>query len=261
MMTPALLIFDCDGVLAATERAGHRVAFNQMFDELSIPLHWSNDEYAALVSIGGGKERLASVLTPALREQLGLPEDEEVRKQEVARWLGVKTRRYTELVTAGALPGRPGVKRLIGEADRSGWTVAVCSTSARESVLAVLQHVIGPELATRVHIFAGDIVARKKPAPDIYLYALDSLGFGPHNAVVVEDSGIGCRAAVGAGLATVITVSAYTGGDDFTGATMVLSDLGEPGAAATVLADPWGVKVGEYVDLGVLNKVLESRQG
>ena len=109
MMTPALLIFDCDGVLADTERDGHRVAFNQMFDELSIPLHWSNDEYAALVSIGGGKDRLASVLTPALREQLGLPEDEEVLKQEVARWHRVKTRRYTELVTAGALPGRPAM--------------------------------------------------------------------------------------------------------------------------------------------------------
>lgn len=259
-MARGLLIFDCDGVLADTERDGHRVAFNQMFDELDVPLHWSDDEYAALVSIGGGKERLASVMTPLMRGRLGLPEDEGALKQVLARWHQVKSRRYQELVTAGALPGRPGVKRLVSEADRDGWTVAVCSTAAYQSVVAVLQHVIGPELAGRVQIFAGDVVARKKPAPDIYLHALESLGFDSANAVVIEDSGIGCQAAVGAGLAVVVTVSAYTGEDDFTGAAVVLTDLGEPGSGATVLADPWGVNVGEWVDMDVVGRVLELRR-
>ena len=58
------LIFDCDGVLADTERYGHLPAFNQTFAAFGIPVHWSDAEYAQKVLIGGGKERMASLLTP-----------------------------------------------------------------------------------------------------------------------------------------------------------------------------------------------------
>ena len=49
------LIFDCDGVLADTERDGHLPAFNQTFSEFAVPVHWSDAEYAEKVKIGGGK--------------------------------------------------------------------------------------------------------------------------------------------------------------------------------------------------------------
>ena len=39
------LIFDCDGVLADTERDGHRPAFNQTFREFGLPVEWSEEEY------------------------------------------------------------------------------------------------------------------------------------------------------------------------------------------------------------------------
>ena len=58
------IIFDCDGVLADTERDGHRPAFNQMFREFGLPVEWSEDDYAAKLQIAGGKERMASLLTP-----------------------------------------------------------------------------------------------------------------------------------------------------------------------------------------------------
>lgn len=258
-MSEGLLIFDCDGVLADTERDGHLVAFNQMFDELGIPLHWSDDEYAKLVHIGGGKERLASVVTPAVRERLRLPAHDEELRMVLARWHQVKTRRYKELVASGALPGRPGVKRLIAEALRTGWMVAVASTSAHESVVAVLQQVVGEELAEQVHVYAGDIVPHKKPASDIYRYALDALEFEPQDAVVIEDSGIGCQAATAADIATIVTVSSYTKDDDFTGASLVLSDLGEPGRPVTVLANSARVPVPEFVNVATLDAVREQR--
>lgn len=44
----------------------------------------------------------------------------------------------------------------------------------------------------------------------------------------------------------------YTESDDFEGAAVVLSDLGEPTRPATVLADPWGVGIGGVVDVGTL---------
>ena len=54
------LIFDCDGVLADTERYGHLVAFNQTFEEFGLPVRWSVAEYQEKLKIGGGKERMAS---------------------------------------------------------------------------------------------------------------------------------------------------------------------------------------------------------
>ena len=255
-MSPALVL-DCDGVLADTERDGHRVAFNAMFDELEIPLQWSDARYAELVGIGGGKERLASVLTPALREELGLPREEGGLQDVLTSWHSVKTRHYKALISSGAVPGRPGVRRLIAESMAAGWTIAVASTSAREAVDAVLTNVVGDELARQVRVYAGDIVPRKKPSPDIYLLALADLGVGRRDVVVIEDSGIGCRAAVSAGLPTIVTVSAYTQSDDFAGAAVVLSDLGEPTHPATVLADPWGVGIEGFVDPDTLARVLQ----
>src|ERR1035441_9638286 len=56
------LIFDCDGVLADTERDGHRPAFNDTFAELGLPVRWSEEEYGVKLEIAGGKERMASLL-------------------------------------------------------------------------------------------------------------------------------------------------------------------------------------------------------
>lgn len=57
---PEALLFDCDGVLVDTERDGHRVAFNQTFDEeFGVGKHvWDVDLYGELLKIGGGKERM-----------------------------------------------------------------------------------------------------------------------------------------------------------------------------------------------------------
>ena len=64
-----------------------------------------------------------------------------------------------ELVEQGALPGRPGVKRLIESALDAGWVVAVASTSATKSVEAVLTSVVGPQTRARMAgVWAGDIV-------------------------------------------------------------------------------------------------------
>ena len=81
------LIFDCDGVLADTERYGHLPAFNQTFREFGLPVQWSEEEYARRLRTGGGKERMASLLTPEFISEAGLPSDSEGQRAEVARWL------------------------------------------------------------------------------------------------------------------------------------------------------------------------------
>ncbi|MHA7276012.1 HAD-IA family hydrolase [Arthrobacter sp. Hz1] len=251
------LIFDCDGVLADTEQFGHLPAFNRTFEEFSVPVHWSVDDYAEKVKIGGGKERMRSILTDEVSTQLGLLDDA-AKDESILAWHKRKTAIYTDLVDGGVMPARHGIARLVQEAHDAGWGLAVASTSAEPAVRAVLTHAVGGELAAGFAVFAGDVVPRKKPAPDIYLLALKDLGLSTDDAVVVEDSSNGLRAAVAAGLRTVVTVSSFTRSEDFTGAALVVSSLGDPGEHAEVLANPLGVEVADVVSLTTLRQLLDS---
>lgn len=227
-MTRALL-FDCDGVLADTERDGHLVAFNRMWREQGVNWQWTLDQYAEKLRIGGGKERIASLARDDdFRAAYQVPASDDAWMATVAGWHTRKSEIFKELVMSGAMPGRPGVKRLAGEALDAGWTVAVCSTSAQASVEAVLQAVVGEGLARRfAGVFAGDIVKAKKPAPDIYNYAADQLGLAHRDCVVIEDSRNGLRAAHAAGMACVVTHNALTCGEDFSEAALVTDGLGD----------------------------------
>ncbi|MEO6826876.1 MAG: HAD-IA family hydrolase [Microbacteriaceae bacterium] len=250
------LIFDCDGVLADTERFGHLPAFNQTFREVLLPVQWSEADYAQMLQIAGGKERMASLLTPEFVRMNGLPEDEAGQRALLADWHKRKTAIYTELVGSGALPARPGIARITAEAASAGWQLAVASTSAEASVRAVLEHAVGREAAEAFQIFAGDVVPRKKPAPDIYLLALDRLRVSADEAVVIEDSENGVQAALAAGLPTVVTVSSYTAGEDFTGAALVLTSLGDPETEVEVRSDPHGIQPDAMIGIDDLAKLI-----
>ena len=255
------LIFDCDGVLADTERYGHLPAFNQTFREFGLPVEWSQEQYAVKLRIGGGKERMASLLTEDFVARAGLPSDPERLAREVARWHRRKTELYTARVLAGELPPRPGIRRIIEAALAAGWQLAVASTSARESVEAVLRVAAGAELARRFSgVFAGDVVARKKPAPDIYWLALQELAALPAQSLVIEDSQNGLEAASAAGLSCVVTVNGYTAQERFDTAALVVSHLGDPGDPAQVLQNRSPARPGAIIGLDDLAACLPARQ-
>ena len=232
------LIFDCDGVLADTERDGHRPAFNQAFAEAGLDVVWDEAEYARRLKIGGGKERIASLFG-----------DAEERRDEILALHKRKTAIYKEIVRAGNLPARPGIARIVNEALAAGWTHAVASTSAEESVRAVLEHAVGEANAERFAVFAGDVVPAKKPDPAIYVLAIEELGLAREDAIVIEDSRNGLLAAVGAGLRCVVTVSGYTAEEDMSEAVMVVTSLGDPGEPARVLANRGAARPGDIVTL------------
>ena len=81
------LVFDCDGVLADTERYGHLPAFNLTFEHFGLPVRWDVDEYARRLRIGGGKERMASLFNdPGFAEAADLGDDEELRRDRLGEW-------------------------------------------------------------------------------------------------------------------------------------------------------------------------------
>jgi HAD superfamily hydrolase (TIGR01509 family) len=255
------LIFDCDGVLADTELHGHLVAFNLMWQKFGVNWQWSPEQYAEKLKIGGGKERMASLFAePGFQAVFDVPKDETGRKELLAKWHAEKTVIYQDIIASGAIPARTGVKRLAEEALARDWKLAVASTSAKPSVDAVLYHAVGPDTAQRFAlVLAGDIVPKKKPAPDIYLMAVAKLAVGADNCVAIEDSRNGLLSAYTAGIATVVTTSYFTQGERFDEAVLVVNSLGDStGERSTALANRTPITISEYVRIRDLEEIVLS---
>jgi HAD superfamily hydrolase (TIGR01509 family) len=226
------LIFDVDGVIAETEE-GHRLAFNRAFAEAGLEIEWDRELYERLLWVAGGKERIAYYLYHCL-------ECPKLLEADIARLHRRKTELYNQIVQAGEVPFRPGVKRLWQEARAQGIRLAIATTTSLPNV-EVLLHQAGPEVLSWFEtIVAGDMVPQKKPAPNVYLQALRNLGIEPEAAVAIEDSQNGLIAAQRAGIPTLITPSYYTRSQRFEGALAVLEHLGEPELPAKVLEGPRG---------------------
>jgi beta-phosphoglucomutase-like phosphatase (HAD superfamily) len=226
------VLFDVDGTLADTERDGHRPAFNAAFAESGLDWEWGVELYGELLAITGGKERIHHFIqnyAPAELARSGLD-------SWIAGLHKVKTRHYVEALERGAIPLRPGVARLVRQLREANIKIAIATTTTPENVTGLLKSTLGEDSPGWFDVIgAGDIVPGKKPEPDIYYWVLDRLGLPPEQCIAIEDSENGLRSALAAGLDTVVTVSDYTRMQDFTGASTVLSDLGEPAQPFTVL--------------------------
>jgi HAD superfamily hydrolase (TIGR01509 family) len=234
-MTLLALLFDVDGTLADTERDGHRPAFNQAFQDAGLDWHWDVALYGRLLAVTGGKERMKYYIDH-YRPDYRKPDNFD---EMVADLHKIKTRHYAALAAQGGIPMRPGVKRLLNEARAAGLRLAIATTTTPENVTALLEHSLGPGTPDWFEVIAaGDIVPAKKPAADIYHYALEKMGLNAADCLAFEDSENGLRASLGAGLKTLVTINDYTLNHDFTGAAVVLSDLGEPGAPNRTLGGP-----------------------
>ncbi|MCY3873571.1 MAG: HAD-IA family hydrolase, partial [Rhodobacteraceae bacterium] len=227
------LLFDCDGVLVDTERDGHRVAFNRAFAARDLGIEWSIESYGELLKVAGGKERMRQHFDNA-DWPVGI-DDRDAFIRDLHR---SKTDIFMQIIGDGQLPLRSGIARLVDEAIATGLTLAVCSTSNERSVTLIVERLLGEARHRRfAAIFAGDVVSRKKPDPEIYELAAQRLGLAAAECVVIEDSRNGLLAAKGAGMRCVITISGYTGDEDFSEADAVYPELGDPPAVHVTLED------------------------
>jgi HAD superfamily hydrolase (TIGR01509 family) len=224
MMNCKALIFDVDGTLADTEEL-HRQAFNLAFRASRLQWSWDAELYGELLRVTGGKERIASYVA-----RLGLPAVERRAVLELIPGIHTeKTRLYRELVQAGQVRARSGIRRLMMEARDAGIRIAIASTTSPENIEPLIKAGLGPPALQWFDTIAtGDVVARKKPAPDIYNVALSTLGLTARDAIAVEDSAIGVQSAKAAGLFTVATPSIWTWKQDFAAADLLLASLGDP---------------------------------
>lgn len=223
------VIFDVDGTLADTERDGHRVAFNEAFQAANLNYRWSVDEYGELLTTTGGRRRIERYL-----RSRGRPSAEAAAL--AAQLHQDKTRRFVTLVRTGAMEARPGAAELISALRAEGVATAVATTGTGDWVLPLLDMLFGIDVFDVV--VTGSDVTDLKPDPAVYRETLVRLDLAPADAVAVEDSANGVRAAVSAGLRCVAVVNGYTRDQDLSGAVAVLDDLARPEGVAVLRGDP-----------------------
>ncbi len=228
------LIFDVDGTLAETEEV-HRAAFNDVFRETGLDWHWDQALYGRLLDVTGGKERIAHFLATASPAMVPTVAAGEGMADAIAAMHRRKTDIYNQKIASGGLELRPGVEAVIRAARGAGVRLAIATTTSLPNVESLLRATLGPDAVGLFEVIAaGDMVRKKKPAPDVFLLALERLGLPAERCLALEDSINGLQSAGGAGLATVITKSAYTAHQRFDGALSVtgtLAELGGDGAA------------------------------
>lgn len=242
------ILFDVDGTLAETEMA-HLAAFNRAFADWGLPWAWSRDDYAELLSVTGGRERIKYFV-----ESRGIDTPENFDAGALHKH---KTKLYNESFAQKGVPLRTGIERLILEARASGVKIAIATTTSRPNVDSLIASTLGEEAIDWFSTFAcGEDVARKKPSPEVYQVCLERLGIQPEEAVAMEDSINGLKSAVQAGIPTIITPSSFTQGEDFSGALTVVSDLGDPKSSLAWLS---GVRVeGPTLDLPTIRTLVEG---
>jgi HAD superfamily hydrolase (TIGR01509 family) len=220
MQTQAI-IFDIDGTIADTEET-HRVSFNSAFSERKLDWNWDVPLYNQLLKVTGGKERIKYFI------ETYLPNYKKPEKYEefVSKLHMEKTSYYTNMLKKGLIPFRPNIKKLIIDAKKSNIRLAIATTTSPENVTALMEQEFGKGYEKMFDaIGCGDIVSKKKPAPDIYEWVLNQMKLKPDNCISLEDSENGLKSSLGAGIKTFITTNLYTQQQDFTGAVAVYKDL------------------------------------
>ena len=214
-------MFDVDGTMAETEEF-HRRAFNEAFSRFNLPWNWDVATYGRLLRIAGGRERIRYFWEQLTEDRFDLSDN---FIDELHRF---KTRRYAELVASGACGLRPGVADLIFRARNGRLPLAIVTTTSRDNIGALLKQNLGLDWKRHFDaIVSGDDVPNKKPKPDAYHAALDTLGLPAAACLAIEDSRNGLVAAAAAGAPVLITRSLYFRDEDFAGAVGVTDDLTE----------------------------------
>jgi len=245
------LMFDVDGTLANTEEA-HRQAFNHIFTQFGLDWFWDQPTYKQLLRVSGGVERM---LHFAEINQLTIPSSDEVGF--VREMHQKKTVYYNQLLQNGAIKLRTGVERIINAARAEDIRLAITTTTTKVNVETLLRVNLGEASLSWFDVWVcGEDVQRKKPDPEVYQLALQALDVSAANSVAFEDSFNGVRAARAANLPCLVTPNMYTDEDDFSGAFMVLSRLGDAQTPAHGISG--AALQGDYLQLTQLDKLLQT---
>ncbi len=221
------LVFDVDGLLADTETLV-ALASIDMFAELYGLTDVRVEDFRPF--IGTGPHRYVE----GVAEKYGVTIDTEAAVES-------RHRHFVRRIEAGAYIGFPGARTLVDAAAAApGWRLAIATSSLRHKAEISLKAAGIPIEAFNAFI-SGDMVTRRKPAPDIYIKAAEALAIEPAGCVGVEDAIAGVQSVRGAGMACLAVTNSFSR-EELAEADLVVSSL-------------------EEVSLETLDDLLDSRPG
>jgi beta-phosphoglucomutase-like phosphatase (HAD superfamily) len=192
-----LLAFDLDGTVADTERVTLPDAIDMLNTEFNVPVtleHW----LAHFHGLAG------QPLLNAIERDFGVIIAHGV-------FLERRNARIRRVFSNNGMPPAPGLYPTLKKLAAGGYQMAICSNSQPERIHLTLSYLTGQTKAG-LHLtdmfegccFSGVGSTHKpKPAPDVYLAALEAFKIKPEKAIAVEDSATGIASANAAGMACV----------------------------------------------------------
>ncbi len=203
------VLFDFDGLIMETEEPLF-IAWQRIYREHGHELPF--DRW--LTNIGTWPSPFDPVVD--LAERTGRPTDE-------SELNALKRRYYDEAMAVQAL--LPGVAQYLDDARELGLRLAVVSSSSRRWIVKHLDRFSIRESFDA--ILCNDDVNHAKPDPELYLAALGRLDVRPEEAIALEDSINGIRAAKAAGITCVAVPTTMTANMDLTLADLKIASLEE----------------------------------
>ena len=221
-MRNTAILFGSIGTLVETSEL-QRQAFNKAFQEHGLDWYWSKEDYRDKLNHSGGKSRI---------ERYASLKGKKINADEIYK---AKTKNFIGALQTASLKPRPGVIEVIQFSLEQGFKLGFVTTTSIQNVEAVFQS-IKNYLKPSEFDFIGtrDMVANAKPAPDIYLKALESVDSHPEFGVAIEDSEPSLHAAFSAGLRTIAYPGENTQKQDYSKAELITDRL-EPSNIGLVL--------------------------
>jgi HAD superfamily hydrolase (TIGR01509 family) len=221
-MILAALVFDFDGLIVDTENPGF-ISWEEVYQEFGVTL--GIDDWRHATGYVGGFDpaiHLEQILGRRLDWSQLMP------KREARNW---------ELTLQAKV--LPGIEQLMLSARERRLRVGVASNSENGWVEGGLRRLGLRDYVDTV--VSRDMVMNPKPAPDIYLKTVQTLQVEPSQAVALEDSEPGCRAAKRAGLKAVAIPNRFSERQDLTIADLIVrsaTELSLDCLATLVSGDP-----------------------
>ncbi|ASA22521.1 HAD family hydrolase [Paenibacillus donghaensis] len=201
------IIFDFDGTIIDTETAWY-TAFNEAYGAHGVDL--TLEQYSTCI----GTSLHSFNPYEYLMTDLNLPID----KQEFRTAVQLRHSKLMELETM-----RSGIQYYLDSARTAGLKIGLATSSSTEWVEKYLD-----QLGIREYfdcIRTSDHVVNVKPDPELYIQALSCLGLKPEEAVAIEDSPNGSKAAAAAGMHCVVIPNEITSFLEFDAPHLKTDDL------------------------------------
>ena len=195
-MSIELVIFDMDGLMFDTERVIYEVwadIIRKMGYEPNINLFSK--------SMGGH--------VPDVEDYYKAAFGRDVSMEEILDIFHVTDTTFPSVLDRDGVSIKKGLVELLAWLEEHNINKVIASSSSQDTIRKYLG-ITGIEPTRFIHIVSGDMVTRVKPNPDIFLLACEKAGVEPRNALVLEDSRNGLKAAVAAGIPCILVPDLIT---------------------------------------------------